>query len=250
MAAKTYCGVETLYLRLKPLPLSLCTQCWTAATTLLLCGAPIAPAVLPPYPQLDLDPGEQRLSEPVMTPASPAGERAISGFSTNQDFEIKLWAAEPMLSNPVSFDFDEQGRFFVSETHRYRSSVLDIRGYMDILEFELASQSIEDRAELIDIVFGEQAEQLALETEVVRLVQNTDGDGVADDSRVFADGFNTKLDGIASGVLARRARSGSPTFPASGSSTPIPPAPPPRIDTTSCAASVSVLGLSATICTD
>src|SRR5690606_20841395 len=131
---------------------------------------------------------------------------AIASFRTADDFEIKLWAAEPLLSNPVAFDFDEKGRLFVSETHRYRSSVLDIRGYMPILEHELASRSIEDREKLIDEVFGDKAGELAIETEVVRLVQDTDGDGVADTSSVFADGFNTKLDGIASGVLARQGK--------------------------------------------
>ncbi len=141
-----------------------------------------------------------------MTPASEAAERAIAQFRTSEDFEIKLWAAEPMLSNPVAFDFDEQGRLFVAETHRYRSSVLDIRGYMPILEHELAAETIEDRLKLIDTVFGEQADQLAIEGEIVRLIQDTDGDGVADNSSVFAEGFDTKLDGIASGVLARHGK--------------------------------------------
>ncbi|WP_221028896.1 DUF7133 domain-containing protein [Actomonas aquatica] len=163
----------------------------------------IAVAALPPYPELELDPAETRLPEPVLTPASLDAERAIANFRTDDAFEIKLWAAEPMLSNPVAFDFDEQGRLFVSETHRYRSSVLDIRGYMPILEHELAAETIEDRTKLIDNVFGGQASDLAIETEVVRLVEDTDGDGVADSSKVFADGFNSKLDGIASGVLAR-----------------------------------------------
>ncbi len=177
-----------------------------AIPVLLLASASIAAAAFPPYPSLELDPAEQRLPEPVMTPASDAAEQAISQFRASDDFEIKLWAAEPMLSNPVAFDFDEQGRLFVSETHRYRSSVLDIRGYMPILEHELAAQTIEDRVKLIDNVFGDQAKDLEIETEVVRLVQDTDGDGVADTSSVFADGFNSKLDGIASGVLAHRGK--------------------------------------------
>ncbi|MCF3648276.1 PVC-type heme-binding CxxCH protein [Synoicihabitans lomoniglobus] len=162
-------------------------------------------ASVPPPPQLELEDFE-RLPEPVMTPASPAAERAISQFRAPENFEIKLWAAEPMLSNPVAFDFDEQGRLFVAETHRYRSSVLDIRGYMGMLENELAAETIEDRLRYTDAIFGEESAQLAIETEVVRLIQDTDGDGVADDSRVFADGFNSKLDGIASGVLAHRGK--------------------------------------------
>ena len=55
-------------------------------------------------------------------------------------------------------------------------------------------------------MFGAQAPQLAIESEVVRLVEDKNGDGEADASRVFADGFNTELDGIASGVLARHGK--------------------------------------------
>jgi quinoprotein glucose dehydrogenase len=40
----------------------------------------------------------------------------------------------------------------------------------------------------------------------VRLVEDTNGDSVADKSRIFADGFNSELDGIASGVLARHGK--------------------------------------------
>ncbi len=112
-----------------------------------------------------------------------------------------------MLANPVAIDFDEKGRLFVSETYRYRSSVLDIRDYMGMLELDLAARTIDDRLKLHRTVFGEAAaKQLGIEGEVVRLVEDKDGDGVADASRVFSDGYNNELDGIASGVLARHGK--------------------------------------------
>jgi quinoprotein glucose dehydrogenase len=148
----------------------------------------------------------QRLPTPVIDPASEDAMLAIKRFSMPAGFEAKLWAAEPMLANPVAFDFDEKGRLFVSETYRYRSSVLDIRDYMGMLELDLAARTIEDRVALHKQVFGAQAKDFAIEGEVVRLVEDTNGDGVADKSSVFADGFNTELDGIASGVLARNGK--------------------------------------------
>src|SRR5690349_17452842 len=154
---------------------------------------------------LELQPMD-RLPTPVIDPASDDAKLAIQRFSLPQGMQAKLWAAEPMLANPVAFDFDEKGRLFVSETYRYRSSVLDIRDYMGMLELDLASRSIEDRAALHRKVFGAQAKDFAIESEVVRLVEDTDGDGVADKSRAFADGFNSELDGIASGVLARHGK--------------------------------------------
>src|SRR5207247_1378267 len=97
--------------------------------------------------QLQLEPVE-RLPTPVMDPASDDAQLAIKHFSLPQELQAKLWAAEPMLANPVAIDFDEKGRLFVSETYRYRTSVLDIRDYMGMLERDLANRTIEDRAKM------------------------------------------------------------------------------------------------------
>jgi quinoprotein glucose dehydrogenase len=154
---------------------------------------------------LQLEPVE-RLPTPVVDPASDDAQLAIKRFSLPKGLKASLWAAEPMLANPVAIDFDEQGRLFVSETYRYRTSVLDIRDYMDMLELDLAARTIEDRAALHRKVFGEQAKDFAIESEIVRLVEDTNHDGVADKSSIYADGFNSELDGIASGVLARNGK--------------------------------------------
>ncbi len=149
----------------------------------------------------------QRLPTPVVDPASDDARLAIKRFSLPPGLKASLWAAEPQLANPVAIDFDEKGRLFVSETYRYRTSVLDIRDYMGMLELDLAARTIEDRSALIHKVFGEeQAKEFKIEGEVVRLVEDTDHDGVADKSSIYADGFNSELDGIASGVLARHGK--------------------------------------------
>ena len=157
-----------------------------------------------PAQTLVLEPME-RSPEPDVAEASDDAQKAITRFQVAPGLKVNLWAAEPMLANPVAIAFDEHGRLFVSETYRYRSSVLDIRNYMGMLEQDLALRTVEDRRRMIEEVFGpEQAKQLALESELVRLVEDRDGDGVADHSSIFADTFNTTLDGIASGVLARK----------------------------------------------
>ncbi|HEX6636188.1 MAG TPA: HEAT repeat domain-containing protein, partial [Steroidobacteraceae bacterium] len=155
---------------------------------------------------LELEPFD-RQPDPVIDPASDDARLALQRFTLPKGLEAKLWAAEPMLANPVAIDFDEKGRLFVAETYRYRSSVLDIRGYMGMLELDLAARTIEDRVKLNHSVFGDDgAKQLAIEGEVVRLVEDKDHDGVADSSRVYSDGYNSELDGIASGVLARHGK--------------------------------------------
>ena len=148
-----------------------------------------------------------RKAAPEIAPASDEAKQAIKRMHVPDGLEIKLWAAEPMLANPVAFNFDEKGRIFVAETYRYRSSVFDIRDYMWMLEDDLACRTIEDRTALIKKKFGDAGmKELSIEGEVLRLVADTDGDGVADKSYVYADGFNNPLDGIASGVLARRGK--------------------------------------------
>ena len=142
----------------------------------------------------------------MVDPASDDAKLALKRFSLPPGLKASLWAAEPMLANPVAIDFDEKGRLFVSETYRYRTSVLDIRDYMGMLELDLASRTIEDRSALIHKVFGDQAKDFAIESEVVRLIEDTNHDGVADKSTIYADGFNSELDGIASGVLARHGK--------------------------------------------
>ena len=136
--------------------------------------------------------------------ARAEAEQAISKFRVAEGFKVSLFAHEPQLLNPVAFCLDEQGRIYVSETGRYRSSTLDVRHYMDWFLDDLACRSVEDRVAMIRKYLGQDYQKLASETETIRLVEDRDGDGRADFSQVYASGFTSLLDGIASGVLARK----------------------------------------------
>lgn len=140
-------------------------------------------------------------TDPVDTP--DAAKRSFSHVRIPEGFAAELWAAEPLLANPVAFSFDGRGRMFVAETHRYRSSVLDIRHYMFMLEDDLANRNQDDWITSIKKNFPGDWRQLGVESEVVRLLEDTNHDGQADKTSVFADGFRSPIDGIASGVMAR-----------------------------------------------
>jgi quinoprotein glucose dehydrogenase len=143
-----------------------------------------------------------RHAEADINPASDEGLLALKRFKLPPGLTVSLWAAEPMLANPVAFNFDEKGRAFVSETYRYRSSVLDIRDYMWLLEDELANRTQDDFRAMILRRFGpEGVAELRKETERVRLVEDRDGSGHADTTSLYAEGFNDEISGIASGVL-------------------------------------------------
>jgi quinoprotein glucose dehydrogenase len=138
-------------------------------------------------------------------PAVPNADAqlAIKKFQVAEGLQVDLVAQEPQLRNPVAFDVDNRGRFFISETGRYRSSALDIRHYMDWYLDDLACRTVEDRIAMIKKHMGKDYVTMGKESELIRLVEDLDSDGKADSSKIYADGFNDLLDGIASGVLAR-----------------------------------------------
>ncbi|MES2570163.1 MAG: HEAT repeat domain-containing protein, partial [Verrucomicrobiota bacterium] len=146
--------------------------------------------------------GPERVRQPKLHTASDEPGKAMAKFTVPEGFKVDLWAAEPLLGNPVAFSIDEQGRVFVAETYRYRSSTLDIRHYMFMLEDDLAARTTDDRIAMSKKHFPKEWQKLELETEVVRLVEDKKGSGKADSSSEYAAGMSTILDGINSGVLA------------------------------------------------
>lgn len=139
---------------------------------------------------------------PKVAPASNEGEQAIKGMKAPDGFNLELFAAEPHLANPVAFHFDHQGRLYVVETFRLHAGVTDIRGHMSWLNEDLASRSVGDRLAMMKRQEGDKFQDYSLNSERIKLVVDTDGDGRADDSTVFAENFNSPADGIAAGVLA------------------------------------------------
>ncbi len=123
-----------------------------------------------------------------------------------QSRSTAIWAAKGLMRSPVSICFDWQGNLYVAETDRAGNAVTDTRGlaHLNAVEEDLKFRSIEDRRDEIHrwIAKGAFAPDFFTKTEDrVRLVRDSDGDGTADTSSVFAGGFNGELDGIGAGVL-------------------------------------------------
>src|SRR5690349_11068703 len=143
---------------------------------------------------------------PYVAPASDEASLAIKRISPARGLKVDLWAAEPMLANPVAFCFDEKGRAYVCETFRLGAGVDDIRGIMDWLNEDLASRSVDDRLSEMKRHLGDRFEQYTDQSERIRLLEDRSGQGKADHATVFAQDFNTPLDGIAAGVVARQGK--------------------------------------------
>src|SRR5262245_30320740 len=88
---------------------------------------------------------------PHIPPKSPA--ESLKAFRLRPGFRIELAAAEPLLASPVALDFDEDGRLYVAEFREFNQA---------------ASKRPHGRGR-------------------VRLLEDTDGDGVYDKGTTFLE---------------------------------------------------------------
>ena len=98
---------------------------------------------------------------PPAAPGSPTNDRtpegAVAGLDVAEGVELKLFAAEPMLLSPSNIDIDHLGRIWVCEVVNYR---------------RFANASNPERAE------GDR----------ILILEDTNGDGMADKETVFYQG--------------------------------------------------------------
>ena len=134
-----------------------------------------------------------------MAPASEEAEQIIKKFRVPAGLKVDLFAAEPLLAQPVALCTDELGRFYVAEGHRFADGIngggdrdfgaLDMRGHMDWLDQDLSNKTVEEREEMLKRNMGANVKRLTLHSDLVRRVEDKDGDGKAETSTIFADGF-------------------------------------------------------------
>ncbi|MCB0629121.1 MAG: HEAT repeat domain-containing protein [Lewinella sp.] len=136
-----------------------------------------------------------------------------------EGFELDLWAPGPLVKNAVALTFDNQGIAYIAETARRKTSDIDIRAHRDWMTEDLALQSLDDtRALHIRKLAPELSDEntwmedfnqdsirdyhdLEVQSEYIRRVWDSDGDGRADVSQLYAEGFNDMLTGVAAGIL-------------------------------------------------
>ncbi|WP_430452154.1 DUF7133 domain-containing protein [Rhodopirellula europaea] len=140
--------------------------------------------------------------EPDIAEASEEASQAMAGFKIPEGWEIKLFAAEPQVANIVAFAVDSKGRVYVCESYRQNRGVTDNRGHDDEwLLADLSAETVQDRIDYHKRLLGEAAITYAQHDDRIRRLTDTDGDGVADESTVVADGFNGLEEGTGAGVL-------------------------------------------------
>ena len=125
------------------------------------------------------------------------------------------------MPDPVAISIDNQGRAFVTQTKRRKSQDLDIRKNRDRIPADVGMQSVQEKIDFYhqQMPLGGDAKNrvedlnqdgyhdykdLQFLSEEIHLLQDTNGDGKADKTQLFAADFQTEVTGIAAGVFAHQ----------------------------------------------
>lgn len=137
-------------------------------------------------------------------PAGPA-EDQIAGFQKPGDVSVRVFASDEQLNNPIAICVDPKGRVFAAESLRQQAGVYGTAGGQKFWTMDdYTTTRLEHRLAMYTKWEHKiPAQEYTRLSERIRLLEDTDGDGRADKSTVFAEGFNDPLDGAAAGVLER-----------------------------------------------
>lgn len=168
-------------------------------------------AVDQPIDTISIDPAEAlKLAEAIR--ASVAAEIAPG-------FELKLWASDSLVKDPVALAMDNVGNAYFTRANRPKNSEFDIRGHMDWAIESIGLETVEDRRQFLKKIFAtEKSDEnkwhadlnkdsihdwrdLAVEKDEVYRVEDKDGDGIADFAQLFLADFNEEISDVANGVL-------------------------------------------------
>lgn len=168
---------------------------------LFTCTVSLTP---PLFGDEETESGDGKLAADQPVEASDEGEQAMSTFRTPKGWKVSLFAAEPELANPVAMYIDNKGRVFVCESFRQDRGITDNRKHdQEWLMADLAAESVQDRIDYHLRLLGSEAAQYTAHDDRIRMLVDTDADGVADKATIFAEGFNKLEEGTGAGVLVR-----------------------------------------------
>lgn len=137
------------------------------------------------------------LSEELIAETKNSGD---AGDDVTSDLEITEFAPTGMIGSPVGISVDNKGRVFVTETHRRKNSAPDVRSLTPLMLQAMASKTVDDKAAAIRQHVKDWKERTRQQEVIIRL-QDTTGDGQADEKKTFFQGLIDVEDGVAAGVL-------------------------------------------------
>ncbi|MCA9433915.1 MAG: dehydrogenase, partial [Candidatus Omnitrophica bacterium] len=105
-------------------------------------------------------------------------EVAASKMTVPEGFEVKLFASEPDIRQPVAMEFDHRGRLWVIQYLQYPNPA-----GLERVEVDRWSRTTYDRV-------PEPPPKGPRGADRITICEDTDGDGVADSFKDFVDGLN------------------------------------------------------------
>jgi quinoprotein glucose dehydrogenase len=146
-------------------------------------------------------------------PQTPSGpdkkeEDFLKSLKVPEGMSPAVWAKDQQILNAIAIDVDEKGRVFTSETFRWRKGgVIDVRNFMFLYKDDLQVKTSADRLAMIEKWKDKfPADFFTKESERIRVIEDTDGDGKADKVTTFAEDFRDPVDGPAAGILVQNNR--------------------------------------------
>ena len=137
-----------------------------------------------------------------------------------KSLEFTKWTPDFLVPDPVALSFDNQGRAYVTQTQRRKANDLDIRQNRDWIPDDLSFKTPDDKRAFYHKAFTSENSNanrkrvkdfnkdgkhnladLKFLSERIHLIEDTDGDGLADKTSIYAEGFTDEIGGIAAGVL-------------------------------------------------
>ena len=137
-----------------------------------------------------------------------------------KSLQFTKWTLDFPVPDPVALSFDDQGRAYVTQTQRRKANDLDIRQNRDWIPDDLSFKTPDDKRAFYHRKFTPEnsdankkrvkdynkdgkhdlADLKGL-TERIHLIEDSDGNGLADKISVYAEDFNDEIGGIAAGAL-------------------------------------------------
>ncbi|MDB4328393.1 hypothetical protein OAL62_01470 [bacterium] len=137
-----------------------------------------------------------------------------------KSLQFTKWTPDFFVPDPVAISFDNQGRAYVTQTQRRKANDLDIRLNRDWIPDDLSFKSPDDKRAFYHRKFTPENSaanagrvkdynkdgkhdlaDLQFLSERIHLIEDSDGDGIADKTSIYAEGFTDEIAGIAAGVL-------------------------------------------------
>ncbi len=145
-------------------------------------------------------------ANPNPLPAIEEENAILANIKAPEGMVTKLFAREPNVQDPTAITFDDQNRLYIAETHRFERGVEDNRRNPWVADdYKLTSTA--ERLEMLKKYAEKFPDKKPMEyftkySEMIRVIEDRDGDGKCDHATIYADGFNHPLDGTAGGVMA------------------------------------------------